>query len=264
MTRSPFDISGRNAIVTGGAMGIGFGIVDRFAEAGANVVLADLDAETAHAAASKLEGLPGRVIARHADVSTPEAWDELVAACVDVFGSLDILVNNAGIYPSKPMLAMTTDLFERVIRVNLEGLAFLSQAAARRMVTQGTPGAIINISSIDAFRPSMVGLAAYDASKGAVTMFTKNLALEVAPHGIRVNAIAPGGIQTEGTAKPLADSGMTQQQMDEMKRAFTERIPMRRFGDPDDIAKAAVFLASDAASYITGTTIVVDGGALLT
>jgi 2-deoxy-D-gluconate 3-dehydrogenase len=264
MTWGPFSIEGKNAIVTGGAMGIGFGIVDRFVEGGANVVIADLDGEAALAAAQKLAGSPGRAVAVQVDISEDGAAESLVERCLEEFGSLDVLVNNAGIYPQVPMLDMPAEVFDRVYRINLRGLAFLSKAAAKRMIAQGDGGRIINISSIDAFRPSMVGLAAYDASKGGVTMFTKNLALELAPHGIFVTAIAPGGIQTEGTSTPLQGSGMTQQQMDEMIKAFVERIPVKRMGVPDDIAKVAVFLASHAADYITGETIVVDGGALLT
>lgn len=264
MTRGPFSITGKNAIVTGGAMGIGYGIVDRFVEAGANVVIADVDGDAAMRAAHKFTGAPGRTAAVQVDISEDGAGAALVDRCVEVFGSIDVLVNNAGIYPQVPMLEMTTDVFDRVYRINLRGLAFLSAAVAKRMISQGSGGRIINISSIDAFRPSMVGLAAYDASKGGVTMFTKNLSLELAPHGILVNAIAPGGIQTEGASKPLAGSGMTPDEMEAMIRAFTERIPLRRMGLPDDIATAAVFLASPASSYITGTTLVVDGGALLT
>jgi 2-deoxy-D-gluconate 3-dehydrogenase len=131
------------------------------------------------------------------------------------------------------------------------------------MVEQGRGGTIINISSIDAFRPSMVGLAAYDASKGGVLMFTKNLALELGPKGIRVNGIAPGGITTEGASKPLAESGMSEEQMKAMTEEFTARIPLGRMGVPDDIAKVAVFLASSAAGYMTGETVIVDGGRLL-
>lgn len=264
MTWGPFEVTRKNVIVTGGAMGIGYGIADRFSEGGANVLIADLDEERAVAAASKLTGAPGRVVAMRADVSDDHAGAVLVARCIAEFGSVDVLINNAGIYPQVPMLDMTPETFDRVYRVNLRGLAFLSKAVAEQMIAQGAGGVIVNISSIDAFRPSMVGLAAYDSSKGGVTMLTKNLALEFAPHGIRVVAIAPGGISTEGASKPLEGSGMTPDEQHEMIRAFTERIPMRRMGEPDDIATAAVFLASNAARYITGTTIVVDGGALLT
>jgi 2-deoxy-D-gluconate 3-dehydrogenase len=260
----PFDITGKNAIVTGGAMGIGAGIARRFTQAGANVVIADLDADAATRLSKELAGIGGRAIAVGADVGADGAGEMLVARCVEAFGSLDVLVNNAGIYPMVPVLQMGTEVFDRVHRVNLRGLIFLSKAAAQRMVDQGRGGAIINISSIDAFRPSMVGLAAYDASKGGVTMFTKSLALELAPRGIRVNAVAPGGIGTEGASKPLAGSGMSQTQLEALAKAFIERIPLRRMGTPDDIATAVLFLASPASSYMTGATIVVDGGALLT
>lgn len=263
MTWGPFSIRGYGVIVTGGAMGIGNGIVDRFVEGGANVLMADIDGEQAELAAGKLAGSPGRVVAVQADVTRDEVPAMLVDRCAAEFGSVDVLVNNAGIYPQIPMLKMTPETFDRVYRVNLRALAFLSQAAARQMIAQKSVGSIINISSIDAFRPSMIGLAAYDASKGGVTMFTKNLALELAPHGIRVNAIAPGGIQTEGSSKPLEGSGMSPQEQEELIRAFTERIPLGRMGRPDDIATVAAFLASRAAAYVTGTTVVVDGGALL-
>ena len=261
---SPFDIAGKSAIVTGGAMGIGAGIVRRYTEAGANVLIADLDGQAASRLAIELAGAPGRSVAVCADVGADEAGEALVARCVETFGSVDILVNNAGIYPRVPVLEMTAELLDRVYRVNLRGLALLSKAAARRMVEQGRGGSIVNISSIDAFRPSMVGLAAYDASKGGVTMFTKSLALELAPRGIRVNAIAPGGIRTEGSSKPLEGSGMTPAQLQAMAAAFIERIPIRRMGTPDEIATVALFLASPAAAYMTGTTVIVDGGALLT
>ncbi len=259
----PFDLSGKNAIVTGGAMGIGFGIVKRFVEAGANVVVADLDATAAEAAVSRLADQPGKAIAVAADVADLNAGQVLVDRCVATFGSLDVLVNNAGIYPQAPMLEMSADLFDKVYRINLRGLAFCSQAAAKRMIAQGTGGKIVNIASIDAIHPSMVGLAAYDASKGGVLMFTKNFALEVAPHGIQVNAIAPGGITTEGASRPLAGLGLTAEQLQHMTAEFAKLIPLGRMGVPDDIAKVAVFLASSAADYMTGELIVVDGGRLL-
>jgi 2-deoxy-D-gluconate 3-dehydrogenase len=258
----PFDLSGKNAVVTGGAMGIGHGIVTRFVEAGANVVVADLDREAATTVAEATTGR-GKAMATALDVSADGAGDAMVSACVEAFGSIDILVNNAGIYPMSPMLQTTEEQFDRVYRVNLRGLAFVSKAAAVRMIEQGGGGKIVNIASIDAFHPSMVGLAAYDASKGGVVMLTKALALEFAPHGIYVNAIAPGGIGTEGTAAPLKDSGMTDEQMRKMIEEFTTHIPLRRMGVPDDIAKAAVFLASPASDYVTGETILVDGGRLL-
>lgn len=254
----PFDLTGKNAVVTGGAMGIGLGIAERLAEAGAKVLIADLDEEAAKESAKKVKGA-----AVQADVSNPEAGEAIVAKCVEVFGSIDILVNNAGVYPQVPMLQMTPELFDKVYQINLRGLAFCSKAAGAKMIEQAKGGKIINIASIDAFHPSMVGLAAYDASKGGVVMFTKNFALEMAPYKIRVNAIAPGGIQTPGTTKPLEGSGLTDEQMKEVMAAFTAKIPLGRMGMPDDIGKVAVFLASSAADYMTGETVIVDGGVLL-
>jgi 2-deoxy-D-gluconate 3-dehydrogenase len=244
-------------------MGIGFGIAKRFVEAGVNVLIADLNQAASEAAAERLAKGPGKVAAMQTDVSQEGSGRAVIGRCVEQFGSIDILVNNAGIYPSVPVLEATRDFFDRVYGINLKGLAFFSKNAAAQMIKQGNGGKIINIASIDAFHPSSVGLAFYDASKGGVVMFTKNFALEVAPHGINVNAIAPGAISTEGTAKPL-DGGMTQEQMDAMMAAFAARIPMKRQGNPDDIAKVALFLASPASDYVVGETIIVDGGFLLT
>jgi 2-deoxy-D-gluconate 3-dehydrogenase len=257
----PFDLTEKNAVVTGGAMGIGFGIAKRLFEAGANVLIADIDGAAAQAAAKKLVGGPGKAAAMQADIVEEGVGQKIVAKCVELFGSINILVNNAGIYPMSPVLQMTSDFLDRVYKINLKGLIFVSKAAAARMVEQGKGGKIINISSIDAFHPSMPGLTAYDASKGGVVMFTKGLALELAPYGIMVNSIAPGGIQTEGTSKPLA--GMTKEQMDQAAKAFVAKIPLRRMGVPDDIGKVAVFLASSASDYMTGETVIVDGGMLL-
>jgi 2-deoxy-D-gluconate 3-dehydrogenase len=256
------ELKGKVAVVTGGAMGIGFGIAKRFAEAGAKVLIADIDEAAAGQAAGKLMKM-SEVYAMAADISKEGTGRAIVDECVKRFGRIDILVNNAGIFPQVPMLEMEGKLFDKVYQINLRGLAFTAKAAALQMIKQGGGGRIINISSIDALHPSMVGLAAYDASKGGVTMFTKSLALEVGKHGILVNAIAPGGIRTEGTAKPLEGSGMTEAQMKAMMEGFLKQIPLGRMGEPDDIAKAAAFLASDYADYITGETLVVDGGRLL-
>lgn len=246
-------MAGKVVLVTGGALGIGFGIVRRFAQEGAGVLLTDLNEKAARAAAEKLAAEPGRVEIYPADVGEEETGEKVVARCIEVFGGLDILVNNAGIFPQAPVLQMAPELMDKVYRVNLKGPALISKAAALRMVAQGRGGRIINIASIDAFRPSMVGLAAYDASKGGVVMFTKSLALELAPHNITVNAVAPGAIYTEG----VAEAGT---KIDE----FAARIPLQRMGKPEEIAGAVVFLASPDADYITGETIVVDGGVLLT
>jgi 2-deoxy-D-gluconate 3-dehydrogenase len=248
------DLHGRTAIVTGGAMGIGRAIVARLHEAGANVVVADLDREAAKEVVTDLDGrrVDGAV-AVPADVGDPAGVERMVAAAVDAFGALDILVNNAGIYPARPLAELDLETFRHVLDVNLTGLYLCTKAGAARMIEQGTGGRIVNVTSIDALHPSMVGLAHYDASKHGAWGFTKNVALELAPHGIWVNAIAPGGIRTPGT-------GGTDE---EALARFAEMIPMGRLGDPDEIGRAALFLASDLSSYMTGAQFVVDGGRLL-
>lgn len=262
MSDRAFDIAGKNAIVTGGAMGIGLGVVTRFVAAGANVLVADLDGELAGKRAAELDG-PGKTAALAVDVAVDDAGRRLVDECMANFGSVDILVNNAGIYPVTPMLELSREAWQRVIDVNLTGLAFISKSVARQMVDQGSGGKIVNIASIDSLHPSMVGLAAYDSSKGGVLMFTRALALELAPHGITVNAIAPGGINTEGISAPLQGSGMTEGEMQAMTERFAAAIPLGRMGEPDEIATTALFLASPASDYVTGELIVVDGGRLL-
>ena len=261
----PFSLDGKNAIVTGGALGIGWSVTSRFIEAGANVVIADIQPQ---AAETKLPSLahPNRAATVNLDVTSRGAGEEAVQFCVDTFGSVDVLVNNAGIYPHVAMLEMDEESFRRVIEVNLIGLAFVSKAAGKHMVANNNPGVIINMASIDGFHPSRIGLAAYDVSKGGVVMFTRYLALELAPHGIRVNAIAPGGISTEGTRNySIFPADMTSDDIETMLAEFVEvKVPLKRLGDPDDVATAAVFLASSASSYITGEVLVVDGGTLLT
>lgn len=250
------DLKGKTAIVTGGGVGIGFGIVYRLAEAGANVVVADISQVNLDEAKSKLETKGWHVAYTIADVAKEEDVVAMCQTAVDTFGGLDILVNNAGIYPIKPVAQLSTKEFDRVIAVNLRSVFMATQAATKHMVAGGKGGKIINITSIDALHPSMVGLAPYDSSKHGVWGFTKNVALELAPHNIWVNAIAPGGINTPGTGskddKPAP--GM---------EAFMAKIPMKRFGQIDEIGKAALFLASDMSSYMTGVQVVVDGGVLL-
>jgi 2-deoxy-D-gluconate 3-dehydrogenase len=248
------DLTDRTAIVTGGAMGIGLGIVRRLHEAGANVLIADLDTTAAQASAAELlAARPDSVLVAGSDVSDAESVERMVRAAVEGFGGVDILINNAGIFPMAPMADLDLATFRRVLDVNLTGLFLCTRAAAARMIEQGRGGRIVNVTSIDALHPSMVGLAHYDASKHGAWGFTKNVALELAPHGIWVNAVAPGGITTPGTA------GMDEETM----RAFEAMIPMRRMGEPDDIGRAVLFLASDLCSYMTGSQVVVDGGRLL-
>lgn len=257
-------LEGKAAIVTGGAQGIGFGIVCRLAEAGASVLVADLDEEAAVSAGTDLSGRGWRAEPFRVDVSDEDEVVAMTSACRSAFGTVDILVNNAGIFPNVPISEMSAGDFDRVVAVNLRGLFLCTKHASQVMIEQGDGGRIINITSIDALHPSMVGLAHYDASKHGAWGFTKNSALELAQHRIWVNAIAPGGVTTPGVeamqAAAPSSEGIDPQQAVE---AFPAKIPMRRMGEPDDIGKVALFLASDLASYLTGSQIVVDGGALL-
>jgi 2-deoxy-D-gluconate 3-dehydrogenase len=254
------DLSGKVAAVTGGAMGIGFGIAYRLAEAGAAVVVGDLNEKAAQEAAAKLEAKGWKGSAVTADVSDPDQAARVVDAAVRTYGGIDILVNNAGIYPTIPVMEMQPKDFLRILSVNLEGAFFCTKAAAQRMIEQGRGGRVINITSIDALHPSMIGLATYDASKHGLWGFTKNAALELAPHKIWVNAIAPGAIATPGTGA----GGSVNPQLESALEPFVAKIPMHRMGEPDDIGRVALFLASDLSSYMTGSQVVVDGGVLLT
>lgn len=253
------NLSGKVAIVTGGALGIGYGIAYRLAEAGSSVVIADLDSQKAEDSASKLASKGFKTIGTGCDVSKEEDVKKMVEEAVSQFGGVDILVNNAGIYPNIPLSKMTYADFDKVLAVNLEGAFLCTKYAAEEMIKQGKGGKIINITSIDALHPSMIGLAHYDSSKHGLWGFTKNAALEYAQHKIWVNAIAPGGIVTEGVAKMQQGAPANK----EVIEAFMNKIPMHRMGEPDDIGKVALFLASDMSSYMTGSQIVVDGGVLL-
>ncbi|MDE1919162.1 MAG: SDR family oxidoreductase [Patescibacteria group bacterium] len=247
-------LSGKSVIVTGGAMGIGFAIASRLAEAGAKVLVADKDAAAAEAAAAKIGGAAISV-----DVSEGAQVEAMVAKAVAEFGGVDILVNNAGIYPQKLVMDSTKEDFEKIVHVNLMGAFFAAKAAAKQMIAQGRGGKIINITSVDALHPSSTGLAFYDASKHGLWGFTKNLALELALHKIWVNAIAPGGVATPGTGlgKPVDPAFAA------LMEPFMKKIPMHRMADADEIGKVALFLASDLSSYMTGSQVVVDGGVLL-
>lgn len=261
-----FDLHGKVAIVTGGAVGIGKAIVDRFTEAGASVLITDIDEEKGRKTAEEFKALGRRVEFMKADSSQKADVEKVVNAVVEKFGGLDILVNNAGIFPFSPALNVAESLWDKVIDVNLKGYFLFAQAAGRVMLEKGKGGSIINIASIDAIHPTG-NLVHYDASKGGVVMMTKSLAVEWSSKGVRVNGIAPGGIDTPGaqagSLAAMAGITLTPEQLKKMMDAFLQRIPLRRQGDPDDIARVALFLASPAAAYITGETVVVDGGYLL-
>jgi len=258
-----FDLTGKAAIVTGGAMGIGEGITLRLAEAGAAVMIADINLEAGNKVADKIKTQGGKAEAIFADASSANDAQKVAQATVDAFGRLDILVNNAGIYPFSPALETTEALWDKVLGINLKGVFFYAQAAARQMIKAGHGGKIVNIASIDGLHPTG-NLVHYDASKGGVIMVTKALALEFGPHNINVNGIAPGAIETPGAqAGTAATLQAIEMSPEELTKAFTARIPLGRTGEPDDIAKVVLFLASAASDYMTGSLLVVDGGYLL-
>lgn len=254
------NLSDKTAIVTGGARGIGFGISYRLAEAGARVLIADQDEEYAQGACQDLNNRGWLAEPYQIDVSSEEAVKQMIQYCKERFGSLDILVNNAGIYPASTISDMSSELFEKVLNVNLKSVFLTTKYASEIMKAQGG-GKIINISSIDSLHPSSIGLSHYDASKHGVWGFTKSSALELANHKIWVNSIAPGGINTPGAS---AMSGNEQsEERQQQTRDFLAKVPMHRMGEPDDIGLVALFLASDMSAYMTGEQIVVDGGVLL-
>ena len=248
-------LKGKTALVTGSTSGIGLGIAHAFAAQGANIVLNGFgdaaEIESLRVALARTHGVTVRYDG--ADMSRADSIEAMMRRALEEFGAVDILVNNAGIYPMVPLRELDVETFRRVLDVNLTGLFLCTKAVSEQMIARGGGGRIINITSIDALHPSMVGLAHYDASKHGAWGFTKNTALELAPHGIWVNAIAPGGILTPGTGEVKGPA---------LER-FEAMIPMGRMGDPDDIGRAALFLASDLSSYMTGSQIVVDGGRLL-
>jgi len=251
------NLTGKTAIVTGGALGIGRGIAYRLAEAGANVVISDINKQALDKTVKEFKEKGFKVRSIVVDASKVEDANKTIDFAYNEFGSLDILVNNAGIYPMSPVLESTETLWDKVMDLNVKGVFFHSQAAAKKMRDTGKGGTIINLASVDAYHPTG-NLVHYDASKGGIVMMTKALALELADHKVRVNAIAPGGIATEGSS-----GGADPAQMEAITREFTKRIPLKRMGEPDDIGKVALFLASDLSSYVNGSIIKVDGGYLL-
>ena len=255
------DLTGKTVIITGGTVGIGYGITSRIAEAGANVVVANRDVEEATKAVEELTQKGFKVKAVKADVSNEEDVKNLITQTTSLFGGLDILVNNAGIFPFSLLADLTSEQFDKIITINLRGVFLTMKYASELMIKQGRGGKIINITSIDAIHPSQAGLAAYDASKHGVWGFTKNAALELAKNKIWVNAIAPGGVMTQGVAAMQSGGKVTS--IERNPEPPKMEIAMGRMGVPDDIGKVALFLASDMSSYMTGSQIVVDGGYLL-
>ena len=249
---------GRIAVVTGAARGIGFGCATRFAEEGASVAIVDLDEAAASEAAAKLP-LQGdaKAIGVGADVSDSASVEAAVARVVEELGGIHVLVNNAGITRDNLLFKMTDDDWDLVIGVHLRG-AFLMTRAAQKHFVEQKYGKILNLSSVSALGNR--GQANYSAAKMGIQGFTRTLGIELGPFGINANAIAPGFIATEMTD---ATARRLKMEPEELRRLNAEANPVRRVGEPADIAAAAAFLCSDEASYITGQTLYVDGGAKL-
>jgi NAD(P)-dependent dehydrogenase (short-subunit alcohol dehydrogenase family) len=248
-------LTGKVAIITGGAQGIGLACAERFTADGAKVVIADVEAKKGEAAAKKLKAAGKEALFVPCDVSKGEDVRKMVAAAVEAYGAVDALVNNAGVTSGADFLEVTEAEFDRVLGINLKGAFLVAQAVARRMVEQvkagRKPGAIVNMSSVNAVLaiPTQVP---YTISKGGLNQMTKLLALSLAPYAIRVNAIGPGSIMTDILKTVMTD--------EEARRRIMSRTPLGRIGEPAEIAAIAAFLISEDASYITGQTIYADGG----
>ncbi len=247
MTRHiSFGLEGRVAIVTGGAQGIGEACVRRLRKEGAQVVIADVASE----AGNRLAGETGAAFV-HTDVGNKMHVDAMVAKTLQMHGRVDILVNNAGIFKAAPFLEVTEADFDAVLRVNLKGAFLVGQAVAREMARQGG-GTIVNMSSVNGVL-AIPSIASYNVSKGGINQLTRVMALALADHGIRVNAVAPGTIATELAAQSVLTS-------EEARLKILSRTPMKRLGEPAEIADVVCWLASDASSYVTGEIVTVDGG----
>lgn len=249
-----FDLTGEVALVTGASSGLGERFGQVLAANGAKVVLAARRVDRLEALVGKIRAEGGEAIAVELDVADQAAIAPAFDAAEAAFGTVTILVNNAGIDGSSPPLDMTPEQWRKVMAVNVDGVWFCAQEAARRLVTAGKPGAIINIASVLSFRAART-LSAYATSKGAVRQMTHNLALELARYNIRVNAIAPGYILTEINRDLFASPA---------GEKMIKRIPQRRIADPSELDGTLLLLASSRASgYMTGSTVVVDGGHML-
>ena len=252
-------LAGRVAVITGAAQGIGAACARLFAQLGARLVLGDVNEAGVAAVATQIADGGGEAASRRADVGLKADCDALIAEAVTRFGSIDILVNNAGIVHAADFLELAEEDFDRVLRVNLKGAFLCAQAAARRMVAQparanGERGVVVNLSSVNAV-VAIANQIPYSVSKGGLNQLTKVMALALAPQGIRVMGIGPGSIATEMLQAAVLTNEAARQRI-------MSRTPLGRLGAPEEIAQVAAFLASDEASYLTGTTVYPDGGRL--
>lgn len=251
MAEVRLDLSGSTAIITGGGSGIGAGIARTYGALGANLAIADVEMETAKEVAAELKSAGYPLLLIHVDVQDANQVQAMVDQTVARFGGIDVLVNSAGVGTLSTIVEMLEEEWDWVLGVNLKGTFLCTRAVARWWLQEGRGGRIINLSSINE-RVPLVGEAHYCASKGGVMMFTRSAALELAPYGIQVNAIAPAMIQTPMTEEVSI--------IPELHAAHLKQVPFGRFGQPEDVAKVAAFLASPWSDWITGASIPVDGG----
>jgi len=248
------DLKGKVVIITGARRGMGKSHALSFAREGAKVVVSDISLEDCQKVVEEITSQGGEAMAVKCDVTKKEEIDEMVRKTIEKWGKVDVLVNNAGICQFKPFLQLTEEDWDRTIDINLKGYFLCAQRAAQEMVKQKSAGVIINVASV-AMGQVGVGfpnLSHYCASKGGIVAMTETLAIELAPFNIRVNAIAPGAIET-----PMIDP---LNQDPKMMEATLARVPFHRVGKPEEVSNLVLFLASEASSYITGSTVVIDGG----
>lgn len=246
-----FGLEGRVAVITGAAQGIGAACARRLTAEGAAVALWDVADDAGHALAAELVAAGARCLYRHCNVASKADVDAALAETVQALGAVDALVNNAGIFRAAEFLDITEADWDAVLDVNLKGSFLVGQAVARQMAAAGR-GAIVNMSSVNGTL-TIPTIASYNASKGAINQLTRVMALSLADRGIRVNAVAPGTIATELAKNAVLTS-------DEARTRILSRTPMKRLGEPSEIADVVAFLLSDAASYVTGEIVTVDGG----
>ncbi len=256
-------LDGKCAIVTGAAQGFGAAISRRLGEAGATVFVADRNVEGAEQSAEGLRALGYDAIAHSLDITDRTTVETLVDAAEARAGRVDILVNNAGIYSNYYFAQMPPQEFADTVSVNVVGTFQVSQEVSRRMIANHRGGSIVNIASVDAFNTSAEGLSHYTTSKHALGGLTKSMSIELAAHDIRVNAVCPGAAMTEGAIALVTAGAPEGIDVEAQWDGIKDRTPLGRLCDPDDVARAVLFLASDMAAFVTGAFLVVDGGILV-